>query len=222
MSSGQSILDRMEVLAPELQLQAGEANVAKGLVAVNMAQDYLESVFASYPGIWGGTTGTVVTVASTETTAFPTGVLRLDLVQLLDDSGKVVRDLDPIYVTGGHARGSEWLQSTASSITGTPLGYWTNGLFLYWAPTPDAVYTLRWYGFQAGTDLTASGTVVYPDICLTPLATMAVRLIKTGLDDPIQQYQALATELFTPVVEALSHFQRERAPSVEYRYRHDT
>lgn len=212
----------MEVLAPELQLQSGEANVSKGLVAVNMAQDYLESVFAAYPGIWGGTTGTVTTTANTETTTFPSGVLRLDLLQLLDSNNAVVRDLDPIYVTGGHARGTDWFASTSSTVTGAPRGYWTNAASFYWSPLPDATYTLRWYGFKGVIDLTAGGTFLYPDICLTPVASLAVRLIKTGLDDPIQQYTALANELFTPVIEALSRFQRERAPSLEYRYVHTT
>lgn len=223
MATGQSVLDRMEVLAPELQLQTGEANVTKGLVAANMAQDYLESVFAAYPGMWGATTGTVVTAASTETTSFiNSAVLRLDLLQLLDSNSKVVRDLDPIYRVGGHVRGSGWLGTTNNSNTGAPVGYWTNQASIFWTPTPDAVYTVRWYGFQAKTDLTASGTFLYPDICLTPLATLAVRFIKTGLDDPIQQYQALADELFTPVIETLSKVSRERAASLEYRYLHTT
>lgn len=220
--TGQDLLNCMEVLARELQLQPGESDVRLGLTALNMAQDYLESVLAAYPGVLGGVTGTMTTAANTETTAFPVGVLRVDLLQLLDSDGRVSRDLDPIYVAGGHAGASDWLSAASSSVTGAVRGYWTNGRAVYWAPRPDDVYTIRWNGFQAVNDLTAVGTFGYPDVCMTPLATLAVRFIRTGLDDPIQQYQQLADELFTPVVEALSRFQRERAPSLEYRYAHDT
>ena len=66
MATGQTLLNLMEDLNSELQLQSGEANVAKGLRMLNAAQDMFESVLATYPlGKWG-TTGTVTTTSSTE------------------------------------------------------------------------------------------------------------------------------------------------------------
>ncbi|NCW45776.1 MAG: hypothetical protein EBV77_10010, partial [Gemmatimonadaceae bacterium] len=136
MATGQTILDRMEVLHPELQLQSGESDVTKGLVAANMAQDYMESVFALHPGIFGDSIGTVTTTANTETTTFPTGVIRLDKLQRLDSNGRVVADLDPVRSAGGHAPTSDWL-SSASGFTAAPQSYWTNGRAFYFDPIPD-------------------------------------------------------------------------------------
>lgn len=223
-STGQAILDRMELLHPELQLQPGETDVAKGLIAANMAQSALDALLAGYPGILGDTHNTVATTADTETTTFPIGLLRVDKLQYLDSTGVVVWDLEPIYETGGHAPQADWLDATssASTTTGIPRAYWTNGRAIFWDPTPDAAYTIRWYGFQAASALTASGTVTYPDICLLPIATFAVKLIRIGLDDDAQALQALAQEVFQPVVTALTGFRREGSRPLVYRYGHET
>ena len=222
MATGQTILDRMEVLLPEQQLQSGEGDVTKGLIAVNMAQDYLESVFALHADIFGSTVGTVVTVANTETTTYPTNLLRIDRLQYLDPSTSRPRwDVDLIRNTGGHAPSGSWLDAAAAG-EGAPRKAYTNGRLIYWDPLPDAVHTVRWYGLQQQTDVTASGTFLYPDICLTPLATFAVRVIRTGLDDDPAAYQTLATELFEPVVAALTNFRRDRPPAFTYSRTHDT
>src|SRR3990170_3160975 len=84
MATGQSLLDRMELLDQELQLQSGENDVTRGLLALNVAQDYLETLLAVIPQVSGDNTTTVVTAASTETTAFPTGYLRIDRMQWID------------------------------------------------------------------------------------------------------------------------------------------
>ena len=221
MATGQTVLDRMEILHPELQLQTGEADVAKGLIAANMAQDYMEAVFALHPGLFGDTVGTVSTTANTETTTFPTGVLRLDKVQRLDSNSRVVATLDSIHEAGGHAPSSDWI-ANATLATAAPTAYWTNGRAFYWDPIPDAVYTIRWTGLQQQTDITASGTFLYPDICLSPLAALAVKIVRTGLDDDATQVGNLAAELFEPVVAALAKFRREQPRAMSYRYRHST
>ena len=150
--------------------------------------------------------------ANTETVTFPTGLLRIDKLQRLDSNSRVVADLEPMYSAGGHAPASDWITSSlSSSLTAVPRYYWTNGRYLYFDPIPDAVYTLRWTGFQQQTDLTASGTVQYPDICLSPLAAFAVKVLRTGLDDDPTALSALAGEVFEPVVAALSNFRREGA-----------
>jgi hypothetical protein len=84
MATGQDLLDRMELLDPELQLQSGETDVNRGLLALNVAQDHFESVVAIHPDLMGGAYGTVATAASTEITAFPTGLLRLDDLWMID------------------------------------------------------------------------------------------------------------------------------------------
>lgn len=224
MATGQTILNLMEVLHPELQLQSGEVDVTKGLLVLNAAQDYMESIFALQPDLLGDSKGTVATVASTETTAFPTGVLRLDGVQYLDTNSYPVYELQDIRATGGHIATSSipaFITST-STLTGAPNAYWTDGSYFYWNPLPDGVYTLRWYGFQSKSDITASGTFGYPDVCLLPLATFAVRIERMGLDDDTSQYIKLATDLFEPVVSLLGNFQRERAPGFQYRHMHLT
>lgn len=221
-STGQAILDRMEILHPELQLQPGESDVAKGLIAANMAQAAFEALLAQTPGVLGDTSNTVATTTDTETTTFPTGLLRLDKLQYVDSStNRVAWDLDPIYGTGGHAPATDWLTTTATA-TGKPIRYWTNGRLIYWDPIPDDAYTIRWYGFQAASAITASGTVTYPDLCLLPIATMAVKLIRVGLDDAADQLTALAQEVFEPVITTMRGFRREGPRPMVYRYSHST
>src|SRR5438874_4944062 len=84
MATGQSILNLMEVLFPELQLQPSETDVTKGLIVLNAAQDLLETIIAQYPRLKGDQTGNVTTTASVESTAFPTGFKRLDSIWYVD------------------------------------------------------------------------------------------------------------------------------------------
>lgn len=215
--TGQDLLDRMELLNQELQLQSGEVDVARGLVALNVAQDYFESLAAVRKGLLGDATGTVVTAGSTETTAFPSGVLRIDRLHLLDAStSRPKRELDRIHRTGGHAARFRWPLNLTSGTSGEPHGYWTNGTNIYWDPLPAGVYTVRWYGFQVASDITAGGTFAYPDIVALPIASFAVRLYKGGLDDPAQEISSLALETFTPTLNALSMFNRDGASQLEY------
>ena len=117
--TGQSLLDMMELINQELQLQAGEENVTKGLLALNIAQDYFESLAAQRPQIQGSSTGTVTTSADTETTSLPTGLLRIDRLQLLDSDSRPVREILPIQRVGGHEMNQWWpLNITANSSTG--------------------------------------------------------------------------------------------------------
>ena len=101
MATGQSILDLMEVMDRGLQLQSGETGVTLGLRAANAAQDYFESLLAVEPNVLGSTVGTVTTAADTETTTFPTGLLRIDRLQFIDpDTSRPSWDLDRVGYTG--------------------------------------------------------------------------------------------------------------------------
>jgi hypothetical protein len=224
MATGQTLLNLMELLNQELQLQAGEPDVTRGLIALNAAQDHFEAMASLERGLFGDQVGTVATVASTETTTFPTGLLRVDRLQFLDPStSRPVYDLEPHDDTGGHAPSHSWPYNVLStSSAGRPSGYWTNGRSIYWDPLPDGAYNVRWYGFQAASDITASGTFAYPDILMLPLASFAVQLMKIGVDDDAASVGQVGQATFGPVIESLSSFRRDGASGLRYKYIHDT
>jgi hypothetical protein len=222
-ATGQDVLDRMKVLFPELQVAAGGADVARALTAVNMAQDYLESVFALHPEIYGDSDGTVTTTQNQETTPFPTGVIRLDQLYLLDPlSGRPTAPISIIRETGAHAGAGFFTLMGATSTAGRPSRAYTNGRKLFWTPYPDSAYTVRWYGLQQQADITLTDPILYADLCLTPLANFAVQVTRIGLDDDTQAYDTLAKTTFEPVVAALTGFRRDRAAPYQYKYSHDT
>lgn len=223
MATGQTLLDTMEVLHPELALQSGEDDVAKGLIALNRAQDLFETHAAQYGDIFGDTVGTVTTTASQEYTTYPTGVMRIDGLDLLDSNSLPIFSLDPIKRRGGHVSQRKWPTFLTSLLgTGKPVKYWTNGTRIYWSPMPDATHSLRWYGFQAASDITASGTFAYPDAAILPFASIAVKIIRTGLDDTVQQLDEIATETFNSLLDQLTTFRRDGPVEYQYSYSHDT
>src|SRR5258706_10522149 len=128
--TGQTLLDTCEVLNQELQLQTSEADVVRGLIALNRAQDYFESLASKEGQILGDQTTTVVTATNVETTTFPAGFLRVDRIQYIDPTtNRPAWDLDPISKVGGHAPNLRWpynlfLSPSAGSI---PSAYYTNG-----------------------------------------------------------------------------------------------
>lgn len=224
---GQALLDRMQLINRELKIKAGESGVTRGLEALNVAQDYFETLIGTTPRSLGGQIGTVTTTADTETTSFPTGLLRIDGdMHILDSTtsrptGARVTRLDDV---GDHAPSSllGTLLSTATTGTGAPKEYWTDGTSIYWRPLPDATHTVRWYGFQRQGDITAASTFAYDDGVSIPMAIFAVELIRRGLDDPITDYLELADRVFQPTIRMLKRFRRERAPTRQYAFHHDT
>jgi len=225
MATGQDLLNRMELLDPELQLQAGETDVTRGLLSLNVAQDHFEAVVAVHPTLMGGGKGTVTTAASTETTTFPTGVLRIDDLWMLDSTTLLPSyRMTDLQKTGAHRQNANWFYNLVASGTspGVPSAYWTNGSQIFWSPLPSGVNSIRWYGFQVAADITASGTFAYPDIVMLPLAIFATKVLTVGLDDGPQDLSALAQETFNPVIDALSNFNRTGAASLNYDYSHDT
>jgi hypothetical protein len=223
--TGQTILNLMEVLNQELQLQTGEADVTRGLLALNAAQDQFESIAAQVPNILGSSSGTVTTTANVESTAFPAGLLRLDGLDYLDTTVTPNLPVWPVARVSGigmhaYVDTNRWVLSATTG--GRPEGYWTNGTNIYWAPLPDATYTVRYYGFSAAADLTAAGTFTYPDMVALPLASAAVRLLKVGLDDSADSIAAIITEVLTPVLRALGAFNRDGAVPLSYTRLHLT
>jgi len=221
MATGQSLLDLMELCNQELQLQSTETDVTRGLLALNAAQDYFETL-AAVRKIKGGQTTEITTANNTETTAFPTGFLRIDALQLLDGTGGSVKaDIWRVQRTGGHAagRGVPWVFTTYSG-TGAPQAYWTQGSNIYWAPKPNGTYYVRVYGFQRASDITVGGTFAYDDAVMLPLATFATRILAIGVGDPITDVGALANETFKAVLDALEEFNRDGGNDLRYEHSH--
>lgn len=222
--TGQDLLNLMEVLNQELQLQTGEADVTRGVIALNVAQDYFESLAAQKGKIFGSRTGTVTTTANTESTVMPTGVLRIDRLQRLNSTTLLPEvELVPAKRTGGHVMTGTWPSTLFLSTTpGKPIGYWTNGTNIYWDPLPDATYSVRYYGFRVAADITANGTFAYPDVCQLPFASFAVKLLQAGVGDSMADLSGLATEAFTQVLNTLAAGDRDGASGFEYSMVHTT
>lgn len=220
------LLSRMELLNAELETGSGEDDETKGLLALDTAQDYFESVAAGYPHVFK-TNGTVTTVADTETSAKSATILRLDSVWYLDTtvSPNMPRyQLEPIDKSGGHVPSLPWpIRAAVGYAPGAPDGYWTDEDYFFWSPVPDAVYTLRWYGMKSQTAITIrTGTFAYKDYLAMPFATFAVRAIKVGLEDSSDVLKALADDLFTPVLRAARRANREKPTGRVYSQMHTT
>jgi hypothetical protein len=222
MATGQVLLNIMELLDAELQCQAGEEDVTRGLLALNVAQDHFESLASQRGRVLGSSKGTVVTANNTETTTFPAGVLRIDKLQLLDSNSRPKWTLGLIKGVGNHYGSQNWpLNLFLTSSTGEPTRYWTDGGEIYWNPLPSGVHTVRYYGFAVKTDLTAGGTFLYPDIVMLPLASFAVKVLKSGLDDSVQQLDSIAQQVFDPVLSSLEMFNRDGARGLDYKESHN-
>lgn len=223
--TGQTLLNLMEGLSPELQLQSGEGDVTKGLLFLNAAQDIFESLAAQHPQVLGGQVGNITTTQNQEYVTYPTGLLRLDGLDMLDSVSLLPTfAMEPRRARGGHRFGSPfwWTYVSTNTATAVPAIYWTNGTRIYFDPVPDATYTLRYYGFVAAADITALGTFAYQDIVALPLASLATKIIRMGLDDPTQDITAVAKDTLNATLDTLSGFNRDGAHELIYRYKHDT
>lgn len=219
-----TLLSRMAILDNELAVGVAGADESRAITALDMAQDYFESVAATLTPLFGRT-GTFTTTANTEETTWPSTLLRLDALWRLNSNSKPVAKLEPIDEAGEQALGAPWPISlaVATAVSGAPREYFTNRTSFFWRPTPDAIYTLRWYGMASADDITARAeTFAYPDMIATPVASFATRLLKTGLGDPTEELQALAVETFTPALKALARYDRTRPTGRFYTRVHRT
>lgn len=199
------VLDQMEVLDNELSAGSSEADEARAITALVMTQRSFEALVATLPLVLR-TSNTVPTAANTERTDWPSTLLRLDSIWMVDGATSLpTYELDPIHEVGGHIGASPpWPLLASYGQAGRPIKYWADEAYFYWAPLPDAVYTLRTYGFYSrDVPTTRSSTFNFPNHLAFPFATMATRILSLGVGDSTDEYQALAAEIFGPSLKAL-------------------
>lgn len=221
-----NILTKMSVLDNELDISSGGADETRAISALDMAQDAWESIIANHPDLLG-TAANTATVANTEATAWPTGLLRIDTMWYMNTDSTPnlpAWKIDLIQDVGGHMVGAGWPANLSMGMgKGKPVGCYTNRANLYWRPLPDAVYTVRINGLYAATDISVrTATFAYPDQASNPLAAYASRLLSMGVADPSEEMKALADEMFAPVINMLRQPTRQRPQSRQYSRVHST
>jgi hypothetical protein len=215
-----AVLGAMSVLDNELDIAAGGADETRAITALDMAQDMFEAVLATHPDTLG-TSANTATVANTEATTWPTGLLRIDTMWYLNTAttpNLPAWEIDVIQDVGGHAANLRWpFNGGFSTGRGAPVGCYTNRANLYWQPLPDAVYTVRINGLFAKTAITTqTQTFEYPDEVRNPIAAFANRLLSLGVADPTDDIERIAAAMFGPVIKMLRHPTRQRPQSRQY------
>lgn len=219
------LLTRMGIVDNELDTSSGGADESRCLSALDMAQDAFEAVIAGVPEILG-TTGTLTTAASTETTTWPSTLMRVDSLWMINgQTSRPSYQLEEIQDVGGQSAPAPFWPATAnySPSPGQPWGYFTNRANFYWAPLPDAIYTIRVYGYYEKTAITTRGqTFELPNQVAGPMASFAVRLMSIGVGDDEEETRRLANELYTPVIKMLQSPSVQRPQSRVYSRMHTT
>jgi hypothetical protein len=200
-----TLLGYMLIFDNELETGSGEPDESRAITALNMAQDEFESVAAALPKFLQ-TYSTLTTTASQEYTTWPTDLLRLDDLWFIDPlTSRPAYRLDSIDDTGGHAPSQSWPTQLASGTTGKPCAYAaTPRSRLLWQPLPDAVHTLRYYGFIRASDIASrAGTFAYDDSVAMPLAAFATKILAVGVGDSTDELTSMAQAAFGPVLKAI-------------------
>lgn len=224
MATLQDVFDAWEVLDNERSLQAGEDDVTRGIRTANIVRRWWETAMANR-GVAGRTYGEMSTTANQEYTTWPTGLVRLDKVQLLSGSGgSVVRDIELSEGVGSHAPNLPWPALSVPSGTGAPREYSPTPMHRFlWAPTPDTVYYIRYYGVIQNSAFTlASNTFPWGDNVINAFAALAARVFRTGLDDDLSNIALLADELFGRILDQMDRAVRVEPEGRVYRDYHDT
>jgi hypothetical protein len=203
----------------ELDLVASGDDVSRGLVAVNLVQDWFELMAAQESGVCQST-DSVSIGSGFEYTSFPADLLRMDGdPELLDATTLLpIGELTYIDKVGGHRR------APFAANSGCPAEYWTEGPGgrFYWSPQPDANYEVRIYGLWAKADYTiASDTFLYPDSVAVLVSQFGPLILRTGLDRDLSGVQSLVKQAAKDVIEALKGFRRVDAPSRVYTEIHE-
>lgn len=217
------LLDVMSMLDNDLIATSGGTNEAQCIKALTQAQKYFETVCAMFPKVYQSTVN-VVTAAQTETTVWNTKLRRLDALWLLDANGQPIRKMERIDEVGGHVPSLPWpLQIILAGGVGAPGGYYANMTNFYWLPLPDGVYSLRVYGLLAQNSFVdRTSDFNYHDYTQLAIAQFAVKLLHIGTDDGVDDYDALANQLFKPLIRSLHKFDRSGPRGRTYTRVHET
>lgn len=226
-----SIMAMMQIVDNELDVSVGGADETRSITALNMAQDVFESVLATQPDTLGTVGTSITTTANTEATTWPTSLLRLDTLYMLNTQvtpNQPQWEIRIIQDVGGQA--AQWPFPWISGIIGylpqgfgPPVAAYANRAQFLWAPIPDQVYSIRPYGLFAKTDITSrTQTFEYPDVVAVPMATFATRLLSIGVGDPTDDLDALGRQTYDPVIKMLRQPVRQRPQSRQYSQVHFT
>jgi hypothetical protein len=217
------VLGYIELLNNELECGSGEDDEATAIRACVAAQHQFETVAATLPRALQTRIQTSTTTANTEVTTFPTSLLRLDGLFVLNASSQVVRKLQKLQEVGSHAPSIPWPLNLVSASPGMPAGYYANSSEFFWLPLPDASHTLRILGLiEQAEPATRATAFAYPNRCKLAMAQFAVFLMKFGVDDAKGDLDILGDRLFRPLLKGLKKFDRSEPLDRHYDYLHST
>lgn len=202
----QTLFNRMALFDNQFDLIVGGDDVARGLIAVNLVQDWFELACMPIAELFQ-TDQTFTTTAAQEHTTWPANLMRIDSLYLLDANSKQVRELEPFDITGAYYPGFPWPIDTLTGLTanGAPWEYegQQQGGKIRWSPTPDQVYTIRGYGLWAVADYAAAAdTLLYPDSVALTFGPHAAQILRTGLDRDLSAVQGAAMVAFDRIAAA--------------------
>lgn len=224
MATVADLLDVMSLLNNENDYSDGGADEGRAILALTQAQHYMETIAASLPRVFQSTVN-VATITNTETSTWPTALLRLDGVWYLDpDTSRPVYKLKRIIETGGHVPTLPFpLDLSLNTGVGAPAAYYANPSSFYWLPLPDSARNVRVYGMLEQSEWTARGGAVnYPNRTFLAMAQFATKLLNIGVDDGPQDLDALAQQVFGPLLRSLRKFDRSEPMPRFYNEMHDT
>lgn len=200
----------MKMLDNGLEINLADATgrqEAAAIRALTSSQHTFENIIATRPRTLETEITTVSTTALGEKTVWPTNLLRIDEIWLLDSAGKQLRRLYNIDEPGGHAPSYPWPISVFPGPTGAPYAYYANQQNFYWLNLPDAIYNFRIFGLIEQAEFTARANAFnYPARTRLAVAEFAIRLMKTGLDDDTDELDKSAQRIFAPVLKSLRNF----------------
>lgn len=202
-ADGQLLLDHVNDVIAEIDVQPAEDDVPRALRSLNRAQDLVEMLLSPIPLVRSmlGTKENIVTVANDELTAVPAGFLTVERLQFINpDTSLPSYSLTSIpWVGGSSINGGDPLLSVSLG-GGPPREYTIFGGDVYWSPVPDAIHTVRIWGFKAAADIAVGTNWDYGDELIMAVAAVAARIFKGRIDDDPAEIVRLANDNLSPVI----------------------
>lgn len=220
------VLALMPLFDNGLRVGVGEPDEARAVLALTTGQHYFETLCATLPRAFQTAVDTLQTTAHTESTAWPSALLRLDAIWLLDATTNLpIRRLHRIDEVGGQVPALPWpLQLTYSAGVGDPAGYYANMAQFYWLPVPATTgQKFRIYGlFEQAEFATRASNFLYPARCKSVFAEFAAKLLKNAVGDDSTDIDGLAAAIYKPLLKQLRKFDRSEPHGRYYSEIHTT